>query len=41
MRTNKGDFKMVNVGSFPEALTAIEKVIDKADTRTLFYFAPE
>jgi len=33
--------KMINVYSFPWETTSLDKVLDKYDNKTKFYFAPE
>lgn len=36
--TTGSELKMVNVGSFPWEITSLEKVLDKFDNKTIFYF---
>jgi hypothetical protein len=41
VKCKNGDLKMINVASFPQEYTPIEKIMERFDTRTVFFLAPE
>jgi hypothetical protein len=39
--TKQSELKLVNVASFPNERTSIQKVLENYDTKTVFYFGKQ